>query len=129
MNPQTRSLTVYFDGGCPLCRREIGFYRRRPGAERIHWVNLVEASPADLGTDLDPGAAMARFHVRDANGRLASGARGFALLWQQFSGLRWLGRVAALPGIVHVLELGYRVVLRMRRLWRKPDSVCELPPR
>ncbi|MDX5364143.1 MAG: DUF393 domain-containing protein [Pseudazoarcus pumilus] len=124
----SESLTVYYDGGCPLCSREIGFYQRQPGAGAIHWVNLVSAEPATLGSDLDYAAAMARFHVRRPDGRLASGALAFALLWQHLPRLRVAGRIAALPGIVHVLELGYRVVLRLRALWRKPDAVCALPP-
>jgi predicted DCC family thiol-disulfide oxidoreductase YuxK len=34
-------LTVYYDGGCPICAREIGFYRARPGAEGFDWVNVA----------------------------------------------------------------------------------------
>lgn len=124
---KAQRLTVYYDGGCPLCRREIGFYRRQPGADDVDWVNLVEAGPRSLGDDLDIDAAMARFHVRRPDGRLASGALGFALLWQQLPRFRVLGRIAALPGVVHVLELGYRLVLRARSLWRKPDAACRLP--
>src|SRR5690554_1489879 len=108
-----QGFTVYYDGGCPLCRREIGFDQRQPGADDVLWVNLLDADPHSLGDDLDVDAAMARFHVRRADGRLASGALGFALLWQQLPRFRALGRVAALPGVVHVLELGYRVVLRV----------------
>jgi predicted DCC family thiol-disulfide oxidoreductase YuxK len=119
---------VYYDGGCPLCRREIGFYQRQRGAENIQWLNLLGAEPRQLGADLSPAAAMARFHVRD-DGQLCSGALAFALLWQQLPRFRVAGRIAALPGLVHVLELGYRIVLRLRKLWRKPDAVCELPPR
>ncbi|MBA4742610.1 MAG: DUF393 domain-containing protein, partial [Azoarcus sp.] len=119
---EAQRLTVYYDGGCPLCRREIGFYRSQPGADGVDWVNLLEADPRSLGDDLDFDAAMARFHVRRPDGRLASGALGFALLWQQLPRFRSLGRIAALPGVVHVLELGYRLVLRVRSLWRKPDS-------
>lgn len=126
---EAQGLIVYYDGGCPLCSREIGFYQRQPGAEDIEWVNLVTAERESLGDDLDYAAAMARFHVRRPDGRLASGALGFALMWQHLPRLRVPGRIAALPGVVHVLELGYRLVLRMRKLWRKPDAVCELPPR
>lgn len=125
----THAFTVYYDGGCPLCRREIGFYQRQPGAEHIRWMNLVGCDSGGLGSDLDHASAMARFHVRRADGRLASGALAFALLWQQLPRFRLAGRFAALPGVVHVLELGYRIVLRVRTLWRKPDAVCELPPR
>ena len=33
-NPsQPPALTVYFDGACPVCSREIAMYRRQPGAE------------------------------------------------------------------------------------------------
>lgn len=34
-------LTVYYDGACPLCRREIEFYRRRRGADAIEWVDAA----------------------------------------------------------------------------------------
>ena len=33
-------LTVYFDGACPLCQREIAFYRRQRGSERITWHDI-----------------------------------------------------------------------------------------
>ncbi|MEC8288896.1 MAG: DCC1-like thiol-disulfide oxidoreductase family protein, partial [Pseudomonadota bacterium] len=35
-------LTVYYDGGCPMCAREVGMYRSLKGAESIKWVNLSE---------------------------------------------------------------------------------------
>lgn len=118
--------TVYYDGGCPVCRREVGFYQRQPGAEHLHWINLAAVGPIGLGADLDHAEAMTRFHVRRPDGRLASGALAFALLWQQLPQFRLAGRVAALPGVVHLLEVGYRVVLRLRKLWRKPEAVCGL---
>ena len=76
-NPE---LTVYFDGSCPLCRREIAFYRRLRGAERLQWLDVSAGAP--LGQDLSCEAAMRRFHVRDAQGRLLSGGAAFARLWR-----------------------------------------------
>jgi predicted DCC family thiol-disulfide oxidoreductase YuxK len=58
-------------------------------------------------------------HVRRADGSLASGAAAFATLWQALPGWRVLGRVAALPGIAPLLELGYRGFLATRGLWRR----------
>ena len=130
MNPTTDALlTLYYDGGCPVCTREIGFYQRRRGADRIHWVNLAQCDPRELGTDLSFDAAIARLHARRPDGQLVSGGRAFAALWQALPAFRLTGRVAALPGIVHGLEWGYRGFLKVRRLWRGNAVACALPDR
>ena len=120
-------LTLYYDGGCPVCTREIGFYRRRRGAESIRWVNLAQCTDAELGAGLSREAAYARLHARRPDGELLSGARAFAALWQTLPAFRIAGRAAALPGVVHGLQWGYRGFLRLRLLWRKDAPACPLP--
>ncbi|MCJ2014284.1 thiol-disulfide oxidoreductase DCC family protein [Methylobacterium sp. J-076] len=117
---QGTGLRVYYDGGCPLCRAEIDHYRRCAGADRLTFVNVGhgEAAP-DLGAGLDRNAALGRFHVRDADGRLASGAAAFARLWRTLPGWRWLGRLVELRvfGVQPVLplaEAAYRLFLPLR---------------
>lgn len=127
MNRPTPLLTLYYDGGCPVCTREIGFYQRRRGAERITWINLAQCEDAALGSDLSREAAYARLHARRPDGQLVSGAQAFASLWQALPAFRLAGRIAALPGIVHGLEGGYRGFLKVRRLWRKEAGACQLP--
>ena len=34
------TLTAFFDGDCPLCKREIDYYRGCDGADRIQWVDI-----------------------------------------------------------------------------------------
>ena len=124
MNAETSPLlTVYFDGSCPLCRREIALYRRLPQAAQLAWVD-VSAGQA-LGEDLSCAAAMARFHVRDTQGRLFSGAAAFSLMWRQFPGWRWLGYLSAWPPLSWVFELAYRAFLpvrpRLQRIVRRLD--------
>lgn len=114
------ALTVYYDGGCPLCRAEIGHYRRTPGSERITFVDVGHgAPPSALGSDLDRDAALARFHVRGADGRLVSGAAAFARLWRTLPGWRWLGRlvelrVLGLRPVLPFAEGAYRLSLPLR---------------
>lgn len=118
--PQYGACDVYFDGECPLCRAEIGYYRNR-GA-KAGFVDLAEDNPA-LPRGLTREAALARFHVRLGDGRLVSGARAFAELWKVTPGWQWLGRVAALPPLVWFLEIAYRLFLPVRpfiqSLWRR----------
>lgn len=111
-SPHVPPLTVYFDGSCPLCQREIAFYRRMPAAQALAWVDVSQ--PAALGEGLSCQAAMARFHVRDAQGRLHSGAAGFSQLWRQLPGWRWLGRVSGVPPVSWLAEGAYRVFLPVR---------------
>lgn len=107
------ALTVYYDGECPLCRAEIGHYSRCRGAEAVAFVD-VSRPDADPGPDLPRRTAMARFHVRGPDGRLASGAAGFATLWRTLPGWRLAGRIASLPLIGGVLEVAYRLFLPIR---------------
>lgn len=104
--------TVYFDGSCPICSAEIAWYKRRSG-EAVAFVDVSgDGAPAP---DLTREAAMARFHVRDENGDLLSGAPAFIALWHRVPGIRWAGRLAAIPPIPWILELGYRLFLAYRR--------------
>jgi predicted DCC family thiol-disulfide oxidoreductase YuxK len=110
-------LQVYFDGGCPVCSREIAVYRSRPGAERFEWVDITR-SDADLGPGLTPQAALARMHVRTASGKLLSGAEAFAAMWRRMPGLQWLGWLLVLPPFGTLAERAYRGFLVGRKLWR-----------
>jgi predicted DCC family thiol-disulfide oxidoreductase YuxK len=108
--------TVYYDGGCPVCAREIGFYQSRSG-DAVRFVDVAAATD-DPAPDLDRASALARFHVRTADGRLVSGGRAFAELWKTVPALRALGRLASVPPIPTLLDLAYAMFLRIRPLWR-----------
>lgn len=114
-------LTVYYDGACPLCRREIAGYRSMAGAERLSWQDVALAEER-VAPDLMRSDALARMHVRTADGTLVHGAHAFALMWQAFPKTRWLGRLAATRPALWVLEPAYRIFLKMRPLWRKPNA-------
>lgn len=108
----TPELTIYFDGSCPLCRREIALYRRLPAADRLLWVDV--SAGQSLGEGLSCEAALRRFHVRDAHGRLWSGGAAFARLWRTLPGWRWPGWLFALAPMSWLLEGAYRAFLPLR---------------
>jgi predicted DCC family thiol-disulfide oxidoreductase YuxK len=116
----TETTTVYYDGACPICTREIGLYRRCAGAERVDWVDVAARDAGSAAApDLPRADALARFHVRGPDGALVSGAAAFATLWRALPAWRWLGRLAAVPPVTAVLELCYRAFLVVRRVARR----------
>jgi predicted DCC family thiol-disulfide oxidoreductase YuxK len=119
---QPPPLTVYFDGGCPVCSREIDLYRTQPGASAIGWIDVTACPAAELGVGLTRDSALARLHVRTADGELASGALAFATLWKNIPRTALLGRLASRQPMLAILEAGYRVLLVVRRAWRKPAA-------
>ena len=106
--------TVYYDGACPLCRREIAFYRRRRGADGICWIDVSRCPEDGVAPDLTKTKAMARFHVRGEDGTLMSGGAAFASLWAALPGFRALGRVFRLPPFAWTLDRAYRLFLHVR---------------
>lgn len=107
-------LTVYYDGACPLCAREIGFYQRRAGGDDVCWIDISEQQGDEVAPGLSRDAAMARFHVRNPDGTLESGGAAFSRLWTAMPGFRLLGRVARLAPIAWLLDRAYNLFLRFR---------------
>ncbi|MDU6494072.1 DUF393 domain-containing protein [Bradyrhizobium sp.] len=113
MEPERATSTVYYDGSCPLCRAEIGYYSRTDQDGALCFVD-VSAAGAAPPEGLTQSEAMARFHVRAGDGRLLSGAEAFVEVWRRLPRWRWAARLASLPGVLAVLELGYRLFLPVR---------------
>lgn len=110
--------TVYFDGSCPLCRREMAYFRRKSASCPVHFVD-VSQDDARLGPGLERAQSLARFHVRDASGRLVSGAEAFVLLWSLFPRFAWLAHLGRVPGVLALLEAAYRKFLVVRPLLQR----------
>lgn len=108
---------MWYDGACPVCRREIGWYRGMRGAEGIDWID-VSAPDAPLPEGRDRAALLRRFTVRRRDGRLADGAEGFAALWRALGPTRLLGRLADREPFRTLGEAAYRAFLRLRTAWR-----------
>jgi len=74
----TPEVLVWFDGGCPLCRREIASMRRLDRQQAITFLDVARDGTA---CPIDRAALLARFHALE-DGRMLSGAAGFAAMWR-----------------------------------------------
>ena len=68
---ETSIVTVWFDGSCPLCTREIAAMRKLDRKGAISFIDVM-SNGADC--PLDRTQLLARFHAEE-NGQLLSGAQ------------------------------------------------------
>ena len=113
MESEISKATVYFDGSCPLCRAEISYYRRKDHDDALCFVDISK-SGAMPPEGITQARAMKRFHVRASDGRILSGAAAFVEVWTRLPRWRWAARLAGLPGVTPLLEVGYRLFLPIR---------------
>ena len=104
------SVTVWFDGECPLCVREIALMRRLDKRRRIDFVEIQTADACPI----DRAELMRRFHAREQGKDIVSGAAAFAAMWRAIPLLRPLGLLARSRIVLSILEWLYVRFLGVR---------------
>ena len=116
--PQTpETLTVLYDGSCPLCQMEIAHLKGLASKQKSSALCFVDISPeGENGPSFaaDRAELMARFHVQQQDGSRLSGAAAFVAMWSRLPGWRWMARFSQLPGMLTLMELAYRAFLHIR---------------
>lgn len=116
---------VLYDGECGLCNRSVKFLIKRDGGQ-LYYAPLQGETAAALREQHPeiPKTLESVVLVEDGKVRLRSkaflyGAKFLTAPWRWAYYLRWL------PAFL--LDLGYRVIARVRyRVWGKYDT-CQLP--
>lgn len=128
------SLTLLYDGGCPLCLREVTFLRRRdgrlhPDAPQLAFVDIDDPAydPA-AHAGISYRAAMGRIHAVAADGAVLQDVEVFRRAYQ-LVGLGWLYAPTRWPLLRPLVEGFYGLWAGARlRLTRRPDldQLCDL---
>ena len=116
--------TFFYDGGCPVCTREVAHWKRLLEAssdtknelvlQDISGVGGVGSALGALGVSLEE--AMARAHVIDATGTLHTGIPAFTHVWATlpyWKHLAWV--LQTVPLAMSVAEVAYGVWSGARR--------------
>ncbi len=113
MQQSPDSLTIHYDGLCPLCLAEIHFLTARNRRGLLSFVDISNKEFADAGHPVSCAAAMAQMHGRLGNGQLLTGVPVFAEAYRRadLPLLAWLfSRAWTRP----ILDLGYGWFARYR---------------
>lgn len=115
-------LTVFYDGACPLCAREMVLMKR---LDRKHRLSLCDFSAPGYeaeSTGLDPARLGAVLHAQWGDGTIITGVEVFRAIWEAV-GLGFLARLSRLPVIDQLTVKAYAWFAR-NRLWLTGRKVC-----
>ncbi|MEO1495530.1 MAG: DUF393 domain-containing protein [Planctomycetota bacterium] len=122
-----KQVEVFYDGDCPLCKREIDLLRWMDGKERVQFTDIAAEGfePAVYGKTMDE--LMAEIHGRLPSGEWIIGVEVFRRLYAAV-GFAWAVPVTRAPGVRHALDLGYQFFAkqRLRLTGRCHDGSCSI---
>lgn len=121
-----RQVEIFFDGDCPLCKREIALLQRMDRRRRVQFTDIAakEFDSANLG--ISWSTLMDRIHGRLPDGTWIEGVEVFRRVYAAV-GLGWLAWSMRLPVITWVLNWSYRVFAKNRLKWTgRCDDTCDL---
>ena len=121
-------IEVFYDGECPLCRREISMLRWMDRKQRILFTDIAGTSfqPQVYGKNLSE--LMAEIHGRLPDKTWVIGVEVFRRLYSAV-GFSLIAKVTRLPLLSHALNLGYRLFAKHRLSLTgrcKPQGDCKI---
>ena len=122
----TVKLTIFFDGGCPLCKREVDFMssRNQKGFLKFIDINGSEFSFDKYGITYKE--AMERIHALKSDGSVIKDVNVFQEAYSLI-GLGWIYAPTKLPIIDKIIGLIYGVwaKYRLKITFRPPiEKLC-----
>jgi len=104
---ETLVLTVYFDGRCGLCSKEIAHYQAIAPAAKFRWCEIQDAL-AELETlGLSEAQALKQLYSQDSAGELFYGVDTFIQIWRRLPRWHWLAKFTQLPLIYSLAKILY----------------------
>jgi predicted DCC family thiol-disulfide oxidoreductase YuxK len=121
-------IEVFFDGDCPLCKREVAFLTKRDKHRRIVATDIAHASFDASKFGRSQQEFMATIQGRLADGTWISGVEVFRNLYAAV-GFTRLVRISRFRPLAWILDLSYAFFAkhRLRLTGRCASNACSIP--
>ncbi|MCH2535392.1 MAG: DUF393 domain-containing protein [Bdellovibrionales bacterium] len=107
-------ISVYYDGGCHLCSREIDIYKRKDTAHKIAFVD-ISSPDFNLNTDdVTVDDIHKYFHVKTKNNEWLQGVDAFNKIWEVLNIFKPLQAVAKNNLTRPLMNFGYSLFVKVR---------------
>ncbi len=101
-------ISVFFDGKCNLCSKEINYYQRIAPKNTFNWVDITK-TPGELDKfEIKLSDGLRLMHVADSRGNIFTGVDAFIIMWKQIKYWKFLGLFVSLPIVKQIANLLYQ---------------------
>lgn len=107
-------ITIFYDGKCGLCAKEINYYRRIAPIGIFNWQDITESDDELKKEGISLSEGLRLLHAKDNQGRIHIGVDTFILIWKQLKWWRNLAFFVGLPIIYQVADFLYRYFANWR---------------
>lgn len=115
LNPMPQVFEVFFDGECPLCKREIAALQRLDLRHRLQFTDIAAPGFDASSLGVSYQQLMDVIHGRLPDGTVVTGVEVFRQLYAGLGlGFGPLMALTRLPGLSHLLDLGYHLFAKNR---------------
>ncbi len=111
--PASWEVEVFFDGDCPLCRREIAWVQGRDREGKIRFTDIAAPSFAPAAYGLTHQEFMAEIQGRLPDGAWLTGVEVFRRMYAAI-GFGWIVSATRWPIVAPILNWGYKAFAKRR---------------
>ncbi len=101
-------ITVFYDGKCGLCSKEINRYKKIAPEGVFNWQDITRSTAALKKEGIMPSDGLRLLHAKDDRGKLHVGVDAFVLIWLQLARWKVLAQLVSLPIIRQAADALYR---------------------
>lgn len=107
-------ISVFYDGKCGLCRREIEHYKRIAPENVFDWVDITVDASALVRLGVTYADGLKLLHAEDSQGKQHVGVDAFILIWRQIPRWRVLANIVDAGFIRPFANIAYRAFASWR---------------
>ena len=105
---------IFYDGNCPICKREINLYKKLSICESTNWFNVHSNQVALDKLKKSKEDCLKLLHVLDDNNKLFIGVDAFIIIWKKTKYFKYLAFLLDYKLIKGPLNLIYKFYAKKR---------------
>lgn len=127
-------LTVYYDGLCVLCAREINHYKKQTGSQKIKFMDITSDNFDPKIEGVDPFEVHKIMHAKTKDGKILKKIDAFVAIWKILPKYNFLYKLSQNKAVKKLMDLFYvlfaavRPYLPKRSKAKRDAELCEESP-